>query len=59
MMAMAPATRPTPYVIVRALPSASSRARASWAGIDRGGGGWDTTGGRQWGDAGAGRGGPS
>src|SRR3954452_1216450 len=55
---MAPATRPTPYVTVRADPSSSSSASAFCAGIDRGGGGFGTTGVRQLAGGGAVRGGP-
>src|SRR4051812_35888445 len=56
--ATAPATRPTPYVTVRAEPSASSSASMSCGGSARGGGGWEIVGGRQSAGGGSVRGGP-
>ena len=56
--AIAPATRPTPNVTVRAEPSSSLIASMFCAGIDLGGGGWGRTGGRQFAGGGSARGGP-
>ena len=56
--AIAPATRPTPNVTVRAERSSSLIASVFCAGIERGGGGWGSTGGRQFAGGGSVRGGP-
>lgn len=57
--AIAAATSPMPYVTVFADPSSSSSASMSCSGIDRGGGGCGTTGGRQVAGGGSARGGPA